>query len=86
MQLNEFDLEPVSALDNITEKSIMSGVLKMFTGKTLIVIAHRLHFIKNVDKIKLVKDGEIVDEGDFEYLINSSTYFQELWNKEVQTS
>ena len=31
LQLNEFDLEPVSALDNITEKSIMSGVLKMFT-------------------------------------------------------
>lgn len=76
--------EPVSALDNITEKSIMNGMLKMFTGKTLIVIAHRLHFIKDVDKILLVKEGEIVDEGDFEYLINSSVYFQELWNKEVQ--
>ncbi|CAH1215707.1 putative ABC transporter ATP-binding protein [Paenibacillus plantiphilus] len=76
--------EPVSALDNITEKSIMNSMLKMFTGKTLIVIAHRLHFIKHVDKILLVKDGQIVDEGDFEYLINSSVYFQELWNRGVQ--
>jgi ATP-binding cassette subfamily B protein len=76
--------EPVSALDNITEKSIMDGILKMFTDKTLIIIAHRLHFIKDVDKILLVKDGEIVDEGDFEYLFSKSGYFQELWHKDVQ--
>ncbi|WP_018757734.1 ABC transporter ATP-binding protein [Paenibacillus terrigena] len=76
--------EPVSALDNITEKIIMNGILQMFSDKTLIIIAHRLHFIKDVDKILLVKDGEIVDEGDFEYLIRNSGYFQELWNKDIQ--
>ncbi len=75
--------EPVSALDNITEKSIMDSILKMFTNKTLIIIAHRLHFIKDVGKILLVKDGEIVDEGDFDYLISNSAYFQELWNKDL---
>jgi ATP-binding cassette subfamily B protein len=76
--------EPVSALDNITEKNIMDGILQMFSDKTLIIIAHRLHFIKDVDKILLVKDGEIVDEGDFEYLISNSRYFQQLWNKDIQ--
>lgn len=76
--------EPVSALDNITEKNILDGILQMFSDKTLIIIAHRLNFIKDVDKILLVKDGEIVDEGDFEYLISNSGYFQELWNKDSQ--
>jgi len=78
--------EPVSALDNITEKSIMDNVLQMFSNKTLIIIAHRLYSIKDVDKILLVKDGKIVDEGDFEYLSRHSAYFQELWSKEIQNS
>jgi len=78
--------EPVSALDNITEKSLMDGMLTMFSGKTLIIIAHRLHFIKEVDNILLVKNGEIVDEGDFEHLINNSAYFRALWNKEVHNA
>lgn len=77
--------EPVSALDNVTEKSIMDGILKMFTDKTLIIIAHRLNFIIDVEKILLVKDGEIVDEGDFKYLISNSEYFQELWNKDLRS-
>lgn len=76
--------EPVSALDNITEKNMMDGILQMFRDKTLIIIAHRLHSIKDVDKILLVKDGKIVDEGNFEYLISNSGYFQELWNKGIR--
>lgn len=75
--------EPVSALDNITEKNIMDGILQMFRDKTLIIVAHRLNFIKNVDKIILVKNGEIVDQGEFGYLIRNSGYFQELWNKDI---
>ncbi|MCY8487022.1 ABC transporter ATP-binding protein [Bacillus atrophaeus] len=76
--------EPVSALDNITEKSIMDYILSLFRGKTVIIIAHRLNFIKNVNKILLVRDGKIIDEGNFEYLIENNTYFQELWNKETK--
>jgi ATP-binding cassette subfamily B protein len=74
--------EPVSALDNMTEKSIMDRFLNINRGRTLIVITHRLNFIKDLDKILLVKDGEIIDEGDFEYLLENNTYFQELWNKD----
>ncbi|QQF64473.1 ABC transporter ATP-binding protein [Bacillus mojavensis] len=76
--------EPVSALDNITEKSIMDNILSLFRGKTVIIIAHRLNFIKNVNKILLVRDGKIIDEGNFEYLIENNTYFQELWNNETK--
>jgi ATP-binding cassette subfamily B protein len=58
--------EPVSARDNITEKSIMDRFLNINRGRTLIVITHRLNFIKELDKILLVKDGEIIDERDYE--------------------
>ncbi|MEK8128793.1 ABC transporter ATP-binding protein [Paenibacillus filicis] len=78
--------EPVSALDNVTEKQIMNTVLEMFRDKTLIIVAHRLQFIKDVDQIVLVKDGKVMEEGNFNYLIHNSGYFQALWNKEIRHS
>ncbi|GGG03557.1 ABC transporter ATP-binding protein [Paenibacillus aceti] len=74
--------EPVSALDNITEQRVMDSILDLFKQKTLLIIAHRLNFIKHVDRIMLVKDGAIVGEGTFEDLLRHSPYFQELWLKE----
>lgn len=74
--------EPVSALDNITETEIMDKLLEIYKYKTLIVIAHRLSFIRNIDKIVVVKDGSIVDEGVFEDLMARCTYFKELWDKQ----
>jgi len=73
--------EPVSALDNITEKSIMEIVLNEFRDKTVIIIAHRLHFIKDIDKILVVKNGSIAGEGTFDYLMENCEVFNELWNK-----
>ncbi|HEY4390391.1 MAG TPA: ABC transporter ATP-binding protein [Paenibacillus sp.] len=74
--------EPVSALDNITEHKIMDTILDVFKEKTLLVIAHRLDFVRYVDRILLVRDGAVVDDGTFEYLLQHSPYFQELWDRE----
>ena len=74
--------EPVSALDNITENSIMNRLLETCQDKTLIIVAHRLNFVKNVDKILVVKHGRIVGQGDFEYLLEHCDEFRELWNKQ----
>lgn len=74
--------EPVSGLDNITEKTIMDEVLRLFRGRTLVIVAHRLHAIANVDTILLVKDGEVVGEGSFAELIQTSGYFQALWQQD----
>lgn len=73
--------EPVSALDNITEKSIMETILKEFRNKTIIIIAHRLNFIKDVDKIIVVENGSVVGEGKFDYLIENCHSFEKLWNR-----
>lgn len=74
--------EPVSALDNITEKNIMDYMLEITHNKTMIIIAHRLNFIKNIDKIVVVNNGCIISEGNFEYLINHCRHFKELWDKQ----
>ncbi|RXZ80979.1 ABC transporter ATP-binding protein [Paenibacillaceae bacterium] len=75
--------EPVSALDNITEKSILQTIFNEFKGKTIIIIAHRLDFVKEVDKIIVVDQGSVVGEGKFDYLIDHCDAFKALWNKEV---
>ncbi|MEK4061487.1 MULTISPECIES: ABC transporter ATP-binding protein [Paenibacillus] len=72
--------EPVSALDNITEKSIMETVFREFQHKTVIIIAHRLNFIKEVDKILVMENGCLAGEGDFESLMEQCAPFRALWN------
>ncbi|AIQ61605.1 ABC transporter ATP-binding protein [Paenibacillus borealis] len=72
--------EPVSALDNITEKSLMGTVFTEFRNKTVIIIAHRLNFISRVDHILVMEQGKLVGEGDFDSLIQGCDAFRTLWN------
>ena len=72
--------EATSALDGVTEEKVMKNIYSEFCNITIIIIAHRLEVIKSVDKIITLKNGNIVSEGNFDSLIKSDTYFQELWN------
>lgn len=74
--------EPVSALDNIVEKSLMNQIIEINKDNTMIIIAHRLNFVKSIDKIVVMRDGKIIDQGDFNYLIKNCEYFRELWEKQ----
>lgn len=71
--------EATSAMDNITEKIVLENVVKKLTNKTLIVIAHRLETIKNVDNIYVIKNGEIIEQGKYHDLINQNGYFTKLY-------
>lgn len=75
--------EPVSALDNITEQSLMETILNEFKDKTILIIAHRLHFIKDVDQILVVDQGSIVGEGKFDHLLEHCEAFQALWHRKT---
>ena len=68
--------EATSALDNITQKQISDALDSL--KKTRIVIAHRLSTIKNCDRIIVLKDGKIVEDGNYEELINKGGYFSKL--------
>ena len=71
--------EATSAMDNITEKEVMKNIVKHLGNKTLIVIAHRLETIKDVDTIYVLKDGLIKEYGKYEDLLNKKGYFAKLY-------
>lgn len=72
--------EATSAMDNITEKEVMKNITNKLTNKTMIIIAHRLETIKDVDKIFVLKDGVIEESGTYKKLINENGYFKKLYN------
>lgn len=71
--------EATSAMDNITEKEVMSNVLGKLKDKTFIMIAHRLETIKDVDNIFVLSSGKIVEEGKYQELLDKNGYFKKLY-------
>ena len=76
--------EATSAIDNLTEESVMKAVMQQLNGKTVIAIAHRLNSIAGFDRIILFKDGKIVGQGSFKELLRTNAYFMDLYNANVQ--
>jgi len=70
--------EATSALDSATEKLVQSAINKMQQGRTTIIIAHRLSTIKNADRIIVLKEGEIIEQGSHKELIKSSGEYAKL--------
>ncbi|MBR6187307.1 MAG: ATP-binding cassette domain-containing protein, partial [Clostridia bacterium] len=68
--------EATSALDNKTQKQVSEALDKLKC--TRIVIAHRLSTIRNCDRILVMDQGEIIEEGTYEALIEKNGYFAEL--------
>ena len=71
--------EATSAMDNITEKNVMHNILNKLKNKTIIIIAHRLETIKDVDNIFVLSDGKIVEEGKYLDLLEKNGYFKDLY-------
>jgi len=70
--------EATSALDSATERLVQSAINKMQQDRTTIIIAHRLSTIKNADRIIVLKEGEIVEQGSHKELINASGEYAKL--------
>ena len=75
--------EATSALDSATEELVQSAINKMQKVRTTIIIAHRLSTIKSADRIIVLKDGEIIEEGKHEDLIKSSGEYLKLTQKQT---
>lgn len=70
--------EPTSALDYESEKLIQEALDHLSRGRTVITIAHRLSTIKNSDRLIVLQNGKILEEGTFKTLSHSGGYFSEL--------
>jgi len=70
--------EATSALDSATEKLVQSAITKMQKGRTTIIIAHRLSTIQNADRIIVLKEGEIIEQGSHKELIKTSGEYAKL--------
>ena len=76
--------EATSALDSISENSIQDALEKMMKGRTSIVIAHRLSTILKADRILVVKDGIIAEQGTHEELLRLGGTYKELYETQFR--
>ena len=75
--------EATSALDTVTEAKIQAAFDKLAEGRTSIIIAHRLSTIKNVDRIVLINNGVIEEEGSHDELMARNGHYAELYSTSI---
>ncbi len=76
--------EATSSVDTRTEELIQKAMDKVSEGRTSFVIAHRLSTIKNADIILVLKDGDIVESGNHEQLLEKGGFYADLYNSQFQ--
>lgn len=75
--------EPTSSLDAESEKLVLEALEKLMKGRTVITIAHRLNTIRHVDKIIVLNNAEIEEQGTHEELIKKGKLYEQLYNEQT---
>ncbi len=76
--------EATSSVDTRTEILIQQAMDNLMKGRTSFIIAHRLSTIKNADVILVMKDGDIIEQGNHEELLNKNGFYAELYNSQFE--
>ena len=76
--------EATSNVDTRTEELVQTAMDKLTEGKTSFIIAHRLSTIKNADLILVMKDGNIVEQGNHEELMKQNGFYANLYNSQFE--
>lgn len=74
--------EATSSIDTRTELNIQKAFVKMMRGRTSFVIAHRLSTIREADTILVLKDGDIIEQGNHEDLLTKKGFYYKLYNSQ----
>lgn len=73
----------LSAVDTYTEEEILKNLKLEMQKRTSIIISHRISTIKDADKIIVLKEGRIIEEGTHEQLMNNNNYYSEMYKKQL---
>lgn len=75
--------EATSALDSLTENLIQNSLKILMEDKTVLVIAHRLSTLKNMDRILVFDKGSIIEDGTHETLYKNKKLYRNLWDSQI---
>lgn len=78
--------EATSSVDTRTEQQIQTAMDQLMKNRTSFVIAHRLSTIKNADLILVLKDGDIIESGTHEALLDRAGFYAELYNSQFEVA
>ncbi len=78
--------EATSSVDTRTEQQIQTAMDQLMKNRTSFVIAHRLSTIKNADLILVLKDGDIIESGTHEALLERGGFYAELYNSQFEVA
>jgi ABC-type multidrug transport system fused ATPase/permease subunit len=70
--------EPTSALDSFSEEQVSIALHKLFEGRTVVIIAHRLQTVKQADDIIYIENGEIQEQGNHQSLVEKNGYYARM--------
>ncbi len=73
----------LSAVDTETEEQILNNLLEICKNKTTIIVSHRVSSAKNADKIIIIDEGKILQQGSHNQLLNEEGYYRELYYKQL---
>ena len=73
----------LSAVDTETEEAILNNLLTFCKNKTTIIVSHRISSAKNADKIIILEEGEIIQQGTHNQLVAQEGYYKELYLKQL---
>ena len=73
----------LSAVDTETEEAILNNLFEICKDKTTVIVSHRISSAKNADKIIILEDGKIIQEGSHNQLINEKGYYAALYLKQL---
>ena len=76
--------EATSSVDTRTEVQIQKAMDNLMMGRTSFVIAHRLSTIRNADLILVMKDGDIIEQGNHEELMAQNGFYADLYNSQFE--